>query len=153
QWRKSSVAERLRWDAGLRRDHRAPRTRVEQHTMMDRRQFTGTMAGAVAGAVVSRTSFALHGDVNDAPTINAARLNTHLKELSAFGANPQGGVSRVAYSDFDRAGRAYVMDLMRAANLDVQVDFAGNIFGRRAGTGVSLKPIVFGSHIDSVPEG
>jgi N-carbamoyl-L-amino-acid hydrolase len=81
------------------------------------------------------------------------RLNAHLKELSAFGANPQGGVSRVAYSEFDRAGRAYAMDLMRAAPLDVQIDFAGNIFGRRAGTDSSLKPIVFGSHIDSVPEG
>jgi N-carbamoyl-L-amino-acid hydrolase len=120
--------------------------------MMDRRQFTGTLAGAVAGAILPRASFAMHHP-RDAPAINAARLNAHLKELSAFGANPQGGVSRVAYSDFDRAGRAYVMDLMRAANLDVQVDFAGNIFGRRAGGDSSLKPIVFGSHIDSVPEG
>ena len=122
--------------------------------MMDRRQFTGTLAGAMAGALLPNAAPpARRGDLESVPTINAARLNTHLKELSAFGANPQGGVSRVAYSDFDRAGRTYVMDLMRAAHLDVQVDVAGNIFGRRAGTDGSLKPIVFGSHIDSVPEG
>lgn len=122
--------------------------------MMDRRQFTGTLAGAVAGALLpNATTPARRRDLAAAPTINAARLNAHLKELSAFGANPQGGVSRVAYSEFDRAGRAYAMDLMRTAHLEAQIDFAGNIFGRRAGTDGSLKPIVFGSHIDSVPEG
>jgi len=120
--------------------------------MMDRRQFTGALAGVFAGAVLPRGPFVAR-QLPDAAGINAARLNAHLKELSAFGANPQGGVSRVAYSDFDRAGRAYVMDLMRAAHLDVQIDFAGNIFGRRGGTDSTLKPIVFGSHIDSVPEG
>jgi N-carbamoyl-L-amino-acid hydrolase len=62
-------------------------------------------------------------------------------------------VSRVAYSDADRAARAVVMDWMRAAKLEPSVDYAGNIIGRRAGTDPSLKPIVFGSHIDSVPEG
>ena len=123
--------------------------------MMDRRQFTGTLAGAFVGAALPRSSVVRHWPFgrNNTPTLNAARLNQHLKELSAFGANPQGGVSRVAFSDADRAGRAYVIDRMRAAALDVRVDFAGNIFGRRAGTNASLRPIVFGSHIDSVPEG
>ena len=63
------------------------------------------------------------------------------------------GVSRVAYSDADVAGRRYMIDLMRAAGLDPRVDPAGNIFGRRAGTDASLPPILFGSHIDSVPNG
>jgi N-carbamoyl-L-amino-acid hydrolase len=85
--------------------------------------------------------------------LDGARLNANLKALSAFGANPQGGVSRIAYSDHDRSGRAFVMELMRSAGLNVEIDFAGNIIGRRAGTRPSLKPIVFGSHIDSVPDG
>ena len=63
------------------------------------------------------------------------------------------GVSRVAYSDADVAGRAYVMDLMRGAGLEPRVDPAGNIFGRRPGREPSLPPILFGSHIDSVPSG
>ncbi len=46
-----------------------------------------------------------------------------------------------------------MIDLMRAAGLDPRVDPAGNIFGRRAGTDASLPPILFGSHIDSVPNG
>jgi N-carbamoyl-L-amino-acid hydrolase len=122
---------------------------------MDRRQFTIALAGALAGAMVPPASFAQRNRATrlGLNPVDAARLNRHLKELSAFGANPQGGVSRVAFSDADRAGRAYVMHRMRAASLDVRVDFAGNIFGRRAGTGASLKPIVFGSHIDSVPDG
>jgi N-carbamoyl-L-amino-acid hydrolase len=75
--------------------------------------------------------------------------------LSEFGKNPQGGVSRVAYSEADRQGREYVMGLMRAAKLDVSVDAAGNMIGRRpaANNDDSLRPILFGSHIDSVPEG
>ena len=63
------------------------------------------------------------------------------------------GVSRVAYSEADVAGRKYVMDLMRAAGLEPRVDPAGNIFGRRPGREPSLPPILFGSHIDSVPSG
>jgi beta-ureidopropionase / N-carbamoyl-L-amino-acid hydrolase len=112
------------------------------------------IAAAFAGAVLPDASFVMRRlPLPSGNDLNGARLNEHLKALSAFGANPQGGVSRVAYSDADLAGRAYVMQLMRAAGLEVRVDFAGNIFGRRAGTNASLKPIVFGSHIDSVPDG
>ena len=85
--------------------------------------------------------------------VNGQRVNAHLAELSEFGKNPQGGVSRVAYSDADAQGRQYVMKLMREAKLDVSVDAAGNIVGRRLGSDQNLKPLVIGSHIDSVPEG
>jgi N-carbamoyl-L-amino-acid hydrolase len=87
------------------------------------------------------------------PRVNGARLDAHLAELSAFGRNPQGGVSRVAYSEADRRGREYVTGLLRAARLDVRVDAGANIFGRRAGRDAALPPILIGSHIDSVPEG
>ena len=85
--------------------------------------------------------------------VNGARLNQNLQALAEFGKNPQGGVSRVAYSEADRQGRAFVMDLMRKAKLDVSIDAAGNIVGRRAGSEKNLPPLLFGSHIDSVPEG
>ncbi|MFN7945521.1 MAG: Zn-dependent hydrolase [Blastocatellia bacterium] len=85
--------------------------------------------------------------------VNGERLNEHLKGLSQFGRNPQGGVSRLAYSDADLKGREYAMNLMRAARLDVSIDAAGNIVGRRAGRDSSLAPLLIGSHIDSVPEG
>ena len=85
--------------------------------------------------------------------INGKRVNGHLLELSRFGKNPEGGVTRVAYSDVDLQGRAYVIQLMRDAGLDVVIDPAGNIVGRRAGADPGKKPIVVGSHIDSVPQG
>jgi N-carbamoyl-L-amino-acid hydrolase len=85
--------------------------------------------------------------------INSQRIIEHLLALADFGKNPQGGVSRLAYSDADRQGREYVMSLMQGAKLDPHVDAAGNIVGRREGTAHILSPLVMGSHIDSVPEG
>jgi len=85
--------------------------------------------------------------------VNGQRIQYHLKELSRFGANPQGGVSRVAYSEADLQGRTYAVTLMRAAGLEVHTDAAGNIVGMRAGSDPSLKPLLIGSHIDSVPMG
>ena len=85
--------------------------------------------------------------------VNSERLNESLQKLSAFGKNAEGGSDRIAYSIYDIEARSYVMELMRNAGLEVTIDYAGNIVGRRAGTKPSLKPIAFGSHIDEVPNG
>ena len=118
---------------------------------MNRREFGLGLAAATGTAVLTKPFTARGG----APLrVNGARLNQHLKELSEFGKNPQGGVSRVAYSEADRQGREYVMGLMRAAKLDTSIDAAGNIIGRRRESSeTKLRPILLGSHIDSVPEG
>jgi beta-ureidopropionase / N-carbamoyl-L-amino-acid hydrolase len=84
--------------------------------------------------------------------VQQERLWATLMKLSEFGKNPEGGVSRVGFTEADLAGRAYVMGLMREAGLAVRVDAAGNIFGRRAGS-EKLPLLLFGSHIDSVPHG
>src|ERR1043166_2225229 len=81
------------------------------------------------------------------------RLEKRIRELSAFGANREGGVSRVAFSDADVEGRKYIRSLMEKAGLKVRVDAAGNIIGRRGGRNPKLPVILFGSHIDSVPHG
>ncbi len=88
----------------------------------------------------------------DSLRVNGDRLNSHLTELAAFGRTPT-GTNRVAYTDADLAGRRYVMGLMREAGLEVRVDAAGNIVGRRAGRDPALATILIGSHIDSVPDG
>src|SRR6516162_2390476 len=49
--------------------------------------------------------------------VNGQRIVDHLQALSEFGKNPQGGVSRVAYSEADRQGREYAIRLMREAGL------------------------------------
>ncbi len=121
---------------------------------LTRRELLAGIATAAAATAFSDLSFA-----QDVPSlrIDAARLQQSLEELSVFG-RPVGGtfadgVSRTAYSDADVAGRKYAMGLMRAAGLDPHIDTAGNISATRPGTDPSLSPILFGSHIDSVPGG
>jgi beta-ureidopropionase / N-carbamoyl-L-amino-acid hydrolase len=91
----------------------------------------------------------------DSPSssVSASRMAERIQALSRFGANPEGGVSRVAFSDADVAGREYIRELMRDAGLEVRVDAAGNLIGRREGSDPRLPVIMFGSHIDSVPGG
>jgi len=84
---------------------------------------------------------------------NPDRMEKRIKALGQYGTNPAGGVSRVAFSGADIAGRAYITDLMREAGLSVRVDTAGNLIGRREGREEGLPVIMFGSHIDSVPGG
>ncbi len=91
------------------------------------------------------------------PRIEASTIQGQLEALSMFG-RPEGGtfqhgVSRIGYSDADIAGRRFVMDLMRKAGAQIRIDAAGNIFASRPGTDPSLPPVLFGSHIDSVPTG
>jgi N-carbamoyl-L-amino-acid hydrolase len=114
---------------------------------INRRQFN---CGLVGGLL----ALPLRGiPLQSALRVNGKRIMDHILALAEFGKNPQGGVSRVAYSDADKQGREYVLGLMRAAKLDVTIDAAGNLIGRRAGTATGLRPLLIGSHIDSVPEG
>src|SRR5207253_340814 len=122
---------------------------------MNRRDFAALLAGGLASAPAFAESLGniARASRRMAPRVDGARLNRHLVELSRFGANPQGGVTRLAYSDADRQAREYVLGLMRDAKLTPSIDAAGNIIAARAGRDPARKPILFGSHIDSVPEG
>jgi N-carbamoyl-L-amino-acid hydrolase len=127
-------------------------THPTANTRLPRRAFIASLAAA--GLAGSR---ALGAQSLAAVEVDAMTLRQRIEALSAFG-RPAGGsfadgVSRVAYSDADVAGREYVMGLMRAARLMPRIDPAGNIFGRREGADPKLEPILFGSHIDSVPNG
>jgi N-carbamoyl-L-amino-acid hydrolase len=131
--------------------HRAYNSRV----LISRRNLFGVGAAALGTSMLSGASSAQ--DTSSGVHVDAARLQQALEGLSVYG-RPAGGtfadgVSRVAYSDADIAGRRFAMELMRAASLEPRIDAAGNIFGRREGADRSLKPILFGSHIDSVPSG
>jgi N-carbamoyl-L-amino-acid hydrolase len=111
------------------------------------------VTNALAGCLVALSSVAVGAAQKAQPLANEARIQQHITELSKFGANPQGGVSRVAFSDADIAGREYIKKLMQDAGLVVRVDTAGNIIGRREGSNAKLPPILIGSHTDSVPGG
>ncbi len=109
----------------------------------------------IAGTAVGLLVFLTVGHVaaDDAITASPERLQSRIDALARFGANPEGGVSRVAFSDADLEGRAWLVGQMESLGLDVRVDAAGNVIGRRAGSDAGLAPILFGSHIDSVPGG
>ena len=115
---------------------------------MQRREFV--VAAAAIGGLSSRLP---QGPEWTAWRVNGERVNRDLAELSRFGRNPQGGVSRVAFSDADIAGRQYAIGLMRGAGLDVRIDPVGNLLGHRPGALADARPLLFGSHVDSVPEG
>jgi len=85
--------------------------------------------------------------------INGPRLVQRLERLAEFGSTPEGGVNRVAFSDQDILSRAYLRTLMERAGLDVRIDEAGNLIGRRPGLDPSLPVILCGSHSDTVPHG
>jgi N-carbamoyl-L-amino-acid hydrolase len=123
---------------------------------MDRRDFSRLAGSALAAMALPTPPPGLaFVRARHAPElrVDGDRLNARLSELARFGARDAGGIDRVAFSDADLEARAWVAELMRGAGLDVSVDVAGNLWGRRPGTEPALEPLVLGSHIDSVPDG
>jgi len=110
-------------------------------------QFCGRVVAIGAFAMAMQTVLA-HAET---PRANADRMESRINALSVFGENDDGGVDRVAYSDADLQARNWVMSQMRNLGLEnVRIDAGGNILGRRPGTSLEAKPIMFGSHVDSV---
>ena len=87
--------------------------------------------------------------------VNSDRLTASLEALGRIGASTDEttgivGVRRLAFSKEDGEGRRHVVNEMKAAGLEVVVDRIGNVFGRRKGRDDGAKPVMSGSHIDSV---
>ena len=116
---------------------------------MNRRHFTRVAFVGAAGMALPTGARACRQELR----VDGDRLNARLARLAGFGRNAMGGIDRVAFSDADREARAWVADLMRGAGLEVYVDYAGNLIGRRNGSLAELPPLMLGSHIDSVPGG
>ncbi|MGV6874990.1 hydantoinase/carbamoylase family amidase [Pseudochelatococcus sp. B33] len=82
--------------------------------------------------------------------LNGPRLLGDIEALAKFGARPEGGISRPAFSPAFRSAADWLARRMREAGLDVHTDAAGNIIGRLGPPGPA---VVCGSHIDTVPGG
>jgi N-carbamoyl-L-amino-acid hydrolase len=108
---------------------------------------------AASAALAAKPAFA-RSVQSRAPSIDAARLRNRLERLSYHGRPPGGtfadGVSRVAYSTADLTARAWIIDEIKQAEIVPRIDAAGNIFARFGGQ-PNQPAILFGSHIDSVP--
>lgn len=85
--------------------------------------------------------------------LNGAILLSQLQQLGELGRDHvNGGRTRIALTDDEKVGRDRVVAWMRELELDVSIDQIGNIFGtlRTAPSSEDLRPIMIGSHIDTV---
>jgi beta-ureidopropionase / N-carbamoyl-L-amino-acid hydrolase len=85
--------------------------------------------------------------------LDGARLLADLDHLATIGADPAGGVSRVAYSPADVEARGWVRDTMLDLGMEVRRDEALNVIGRYPGSEPGLKALALASHTDTVPCG
>lgn len=85
--------------------------------------------------------------------VNGSRLRHSLEAMARIGATAGGGVSRLALSDADRQARDLFVNWLQQANMRVEVDTMGNVFGRRPGHRPGDVPVLAGSHLDSQPRG
>jgi hydantoinase/carbamoylase family amidase len=85
-----------------------------------------------------------------ANSIDAARLNGQIEQLSEIGRTVQGGVTRLAFTREDMAGRQLLRSWMEQAGLRVRRDAVGNLIGTLDGRAPHLPALACGSHIDTV---
>ena len=85
--------------------------------------------------------------------IDADRLWSRLSELAEIGKTENGGVTRLSFTEMERAAKDLVASYMRQADLEVREDAAGNLVGRREGSDEGAPVVLTGSHVDSVSNG
>jgi len=86
--------------------------------------------------------------------VNSERVNALIQGLAQFGKNEEGkGITRLAYSDDDRAAQNWLLEQIAELNLEISEDAVGNVFMLRKGENESLPPVAMGSHLDTVIQG
>ncbi|PLC52474.1 Zn-dependent hydrolase [Pollutimonas nitritireducens] len=89
---------------------------------------------------------------NNTPALNPTRLWERVDALAQYTVAGQPWTRR-AFSDLFLQARAWLTTQFEAAGLTVHLDAAGNLVGRREGRNPNAKPIVTGSHCDTVLSG
>lgn len=84
--------------------------------------------------------------------LNGTLMLEQINQLGVIGADPVGGGrTRIALSNSDKIARDQLIKWMQELDLDIKIDRIGNIFGTLpAADGVARKPLMIGSHIDTV---
>jgi allantoate deiminase len=85
--------------------------------------------------------------------IDGERLWRRISDLGEIGSQDEGGVTRLSFTDEERAAKDKVISYMKEAGLSVREDAAGNLFGRREGRNPDSPSVLIGSHVDSVYNG
>jgi beta-ureidopropionase / N-carbamoyl-L-amino-acid hydrolase len=87
--------------------------------------------------------------LTDELSVNGQRLLEGLKVSSGIGRWRETGLRRLSLTSEDKAMRDVFVAWANEAGCAVEVDFAGNIFARRAGSDPELPAVCVGSHLDS----
>jgi allantoate deiminase len=82
--------------------------------------------------------------------IDSERLWRRISDLGEIGRQEGGGVTRLSFTDEERAAKDRVASYMEEAGLAVREDAVGNLFGRREGRNAGAPAVLIGSHVDSV---
>jgi allantoate deiminase len=85
--------------------------------------------------------------------IDGERLWRRISDLGEVGKQEGGGVTRLSFTDEERAAKDRVASYMEDASLAVREDAVGNLFGRREGRDAGAPAVLIGSHVDSVYSG
>lgn len=85
-------------------------------------------------------------------TPNAGRMQANIETLAQL-TIPEQPYTRRSFTPLYRQGRELVAKWLQEAGLEVALDHAANLIGRRAGTISELAPVAIGSHTDTVPGG
>lgn len=81
----------------------------------------------------------------------ALRLERHFAKLATIGIQPDGSITRIAYSDEESEAMAYIRARGEAMGLEGGYDPVGNLILRMPGR--ASRRLLVGSHLDSVPHG
>lgn len=84
--------------------------------------------------------------------INSDRMQSAFDELAQIGATGDGGMNRPALSETHLAARRWFRAQIEKADLEFRTDGAGNHSAVLGGAGRD-RTLLFGSHLDSVPNG
>ncbi len=84
------------------------------------------------------------------PSVDGPRLLRRLAELGAIGANGPQGITRLAWSPDDRDAVRLVAEWAGEAGAAVETDSVGNLIAERPGSFPGARPLVTGSHLDTV---
>lgn len=87
------------------------------------------------------------------PQIDSQRLWESLEDMACIGALPSGGCRRLSLSDEDQAARDVFAEWCREAGCKMHVDGFGNQFAVRTGRVPNAPLVLFGSHLDTQPNG
>lgn len=85
--------------------------------------------------------------------VNERRLLDDLEALAQIGRTPDGGVSRMAFSEADVQGREWFRQRVEADGLGFKADGAGNLSALLPSADADARTLLFGSHLDTVPNG